>query len=295
MFKRFFLFLVFIPSLIEAQSSFISGNETICDNASPAVVKIDFSGIAPFSFVYEINGVSQNIINTNINPYLIYTKEAGLYTLSSFSDFSGPGSIAGQAMLVVYQAPTSIIHTISDTITILDPSITFHSNSLGNIVQQLWNFGDNSGNSLVNNPIHTFPVDSNGLGVLGLYQSTLIVEDNNGCLDTSIKHIWVKDEYWIYIPNSFTPDLDGNNDLFCLEYHSIRENTFLFKVYNRQGDLMYQTSDPQELSCSNDRGWNGYHMYSDQLLSKGIYLYEVYFQDFEGWKHRDFGYITLMR
>ena len=57
--------------------------------------------------------------------------------------------------------------------------------------------------------------------------------------------LWVRDEFWIYIPNSFTPDDDMVNDKFCIEYSGIRENTFLFKVFNSQGDLMFQLTNPR--------------------------------------------------
>ena len=68
--------------------AFISGNDTICDNINKsAEVKIYFSGATPpFTFVYAINGVSQPSITTTINPYVIYTKEEGVYTLTSFAN-----------------------------------------------------------------------------------------------------------------------------------------------------------------------------------------------------------------
>ena len=47
------------------------------------------------------------------------------------------------------------------------------------------------------------------------------------------------------------------NDKFCFEYNGIRENTFLFKVYNFQGKLMFQSANPSELTCSSGGGWDG--------------------------------------
>ena len=98
----------------------------------------------------------------------------------------------------------------------------------------------------------------------------------------------------MYIPTSFTPDNDGLNDNFCIEYHGIRENTFLFKVYNIQGDLMFQSTEPNELRCING-GWDGTHYNSETELLLDTYVYEMYFQDFEGWKHKEYGNITLIK
>ena len=299
MIKNFFLVIFFIPFLLKAQispTSFISGNDTVCDNStSSAVVVFNFSGTSPFTFVYAINGINEPSITTSINPFLLSTKQAGIYTLETFSDFNGPGTVNGSALVTIHTSPIATIYTSTDTLSIMNPGVDLYSHSSGNIVQQVWNYGDNTGNDTTNNPYHIFPTDTNGIGLTNIYQVTLIIEDNNGCLDTTLRHLWINEEYWMYIPTSFTPDNDKINDKFCIEYYGIRENTFLFKIFNRQGDLVHQTTNPQDIKCSNHQGWDGYHKESNRLLLQGAYLYEVYFQDFEGWKHQEFGTITLIR
>ena len=52
----------------------------------------------------------------------------------------------------------------------------------------------------------------------------------------------------MYIPNSFTPDLDGKNDNFCISYHGLREETFTFNLYSRFSELVYSTNNIQDLS-----------------------------------------------
>ena len=51
------------------------------------------------------------------------------------------------------------------------------------------------------------------------------------------------------MPNSFTPDLDGVNDLFCLSHHGIREQTFFFNVYDRFSNLVYATENISDVEC----------------------------------------------
>ena len=97
-FNIFFLF----PIIGFGQAAFISGNDIICDDGSTAEVKIYFSGATPpVTFVYAINGVSQPSITTTINPYVIYTQQAGVYTLTYFSDSDTIGNIIGSALVTV--------------------------------------------------------------------------------------------------------------------------------------------------------------------------------------------------
>ena len=272
--------------------AFISGNDTICSNdIVQAEVLVSFSAaVEPYTFVYEINGVNQPSITTTVNPYLINTTEPGTYTLSSFSDVNELGWVSGSAMVTVHQAPTALFATAADTLSILHPTIQLNDISLGNIIAWDWSFGDNTINDNNQHPKHTYQ-DS-----VGIYQISLIVTDNLGCSDTTSKQLWVADEYWMYIPNSFTPDNDGVNDLFCLAYNGIRENTFHFNLFDRLSNLVYATEDIMELKCFlNANGWDGTHFKTGSDLPMGTYIYEVSFQDLQGWRHQDIGHLFIVR
>ena len=100
----------------------------------------------------------------------------------------------------------------------------------------------------------------------------------------------------MYIPNAFTPDYDGVNDVFCLQHHGIREATFNFNIYDRFSNLVYATDKIEKLECFlNSNGWDGTHYETGNNLPMGVYIYEVYFQDFEGWKHQEQGHIFIVR
>ena len=282
------LFFFGFPLIINAQTAFISGNDTICDNEDNASVKVDFSGIAPFTFIYSVNGVNVNAIITQNSPYIINTKQEGLYLLEQFNDATSFGSVSGSGLVTVLESPKSVIHLVSDTLSILYPVANFVSKSIGDIVRWDWNFGDNTINNFSSTVSHTY--DS-----LGLYEASLIVMDVNGCSDTAINNVYIEDEFWIFIPNSFTPNNEEPNNKFCIEYNGIRENTFIFKVFNSQGDLMFQTDNPSALKCKIGGGWDGKYLQKDMPLPADIYAYEFYFQDFQGWKHQEYGTITLIR
>jgi gliding motility-associated-like protein len=277
-------------------SAFISGNDSVCLNASyDAQVSIAFNGaVSPYTLVYAIDGISQPSITTTVNPYIINTKQEGVYTLLSFNDAIAIGWVSGSALVTVRQSPTANFEPQPDSMTIIYTTTQLIDKSVVdasvNIVSWNWNFGDNTPADSARNPYHTYK-DS-----VGIYQISLIVMDNLGCSDTTYKQLWVLDDYWMYIPNSFTPDLDGINDVFCIQYHGVRKETFYFNVYDRFSTLVYTTSNITDLECElNSNAWDGTHYLSKKELPLGSYIYEMYFQDFEGWKHQESGHIIIVR
>ena len=129
----------------------------------------------------------------------------------------------------------------------------------------------------------------------------MIISDANGCADTTFKHVQITDDSWMYIPNSFTPDLDGKNDKFCISYHGIREETFIFNLYSRFSELVYSTNNINDLKCisidryAGDFGWDGKHQVTGNDLPIGAYIYEIYFQDVGGGRHQESSEIILLR
>ena len=238
--------------------------------------------------------MSQPSITTTINPYIINTKLEGNYALTYFSDNNTIGNTKGQALVTILPSPVANFDPQPDSMTILFTTTQLIDKSVGNIINWQWDFGDNTLPDFSENPYHTYG-DS-----LAMYQVSLIIQDGNGCIDTTFKHIQVTDDYWIYIPNSFTPDLDGVNDNFCISYHGIRENTFTFNVYSRFSELVYSTNNINDLKCMYSggkliNGWNGKHQISGKELPLGSYVYEIYYQDFEGWKHQETSEINIIR
>lgn len=91
----------------------------------------------------------------------------------------------------------------------------------------------------------------------------VVVKDSNNCT------IWEKAEVKYsscctpYIPNAFTPNADGKNDIFRIGHHG--DMIILdFKIYNRFGELVYSSEDP-------DGGWDGY--YKGIKAELGTYYY----------------------
>jgi gliding motility-associated-like protein len=69
--------------------------------------------------------------------------------------------------------------------------------------------------------------------------------DENGCTDNDSVLITVEDIGNIFVPNSFSPNADGANDIYAIygarpEY--LRE--FYFTIYDRWGEKVFETNDP---------------------------------------------------
>ena len=279
--------------IYELPNAFISGDDTICNNATDAKVNVNFIGAPPFTFVYAIDGISQSSIKTTLNPYIINTKKEGVYTLLSFSDTLGVGRTSGSGKVTVLEFPIANFEAQPDSMTIIYTTTKMIDESIEgdrSIVSWNWNFGDNTPADSARNPYHTYK------DTIGLYQISLIVIDDFGCTDTTFNQVQITDKYWMYIPNSFTPDLDGINDVFCIQFHGVRQETFYFNVYDRFSTLVYSTANITDLVCDlSSNGWDGKHYETGNDLPMGTYIYEMYFQDFEGWKHQESGQLSIIR
>jgi gliding motility-associated-like protein len=96
----------------------------------------------------------------------------------------------------------------------------------------------------------------------GIY--TLTVSDANGCTveDSAVIAKEVCTSY-VFFPTGFTPNGDGINDRFKPKY-SEDLSQYTIRVYNRWGELVYQSNDINE-------GWNGY--YKGMLQPLGVYVF----------------------
>lgn len=100
------------------------------------------------------------------------------------------------------------------------------------------------------------------IGIAGCYAVTAIDTFFN---ESAFSNIICVDNCPIYeLPNTFTPNGDGSNDLFIPYPYCFVEQVD-FKVFNRWGEQVWQTSDP-------DLNWNGQNR-NGQNLPVGTYYY----------------------
>ena len=112
----------------------------------------------------------------------------------------------------------------------------------------------------------------------------------------------VYSESSFYAPTSFTPNGDGINDCFRICGSGISKNNFLLTVYDRWGELVFQTTDYfPGASCDacSEGSWDGTDMGSkrkgDKVLPNGVYQWFCQFEDVFGNLHKEQGEINLIR
>ncbi len=111
------------------------------------------------------------------------------------------------------------------------------------------------------------------------------VMDNNGCIstDTVVVNVTLPCAK-IFVPNSFSPNSDGLNDLQCVLGECIV--SMEFTVFNRWGEIVFQTEDQKE--C-----WDG--TFRGKLVQSGAYVYKLRATLDNGKQIKTSGNLTLVR
>ncbi len=113
----------------------------------------------------------------------------------------------------------------------------------------------------------------------------LIAKHNESCTDSSTqdKSILAFGDYFKgEIPNVFTPDGDGINDVFDVQVGERLEKCTDIKIYNRWGVLVFE-------SYGNDHSWDG-RTFTGDVCTQGVYVFSL---TVNGTEYK--GYVTLIR
>lgn len=122
----------------------------------------------------------------------------------------------------------------------------------------------------------------------GDYEVCLRVEDRYGCADSLCKTVSVVVPS-ISIPNAFTPDGDGINEVFNPVVLDVVPDQYLFEVYDRWGRAVFGTERV-------DQGWDGRHASGGEILPQGVYVWRLqYLPAFTADKVERRGTITLIK
>jgi gliding motility-associated-like protein len=118
----------------------------------------------------------------------------------------------------------------------------------------------------------------------GDYTANYYFTSNHGCIDTVAYDIHVIDYSTLYIPNTFSPNNDGRNDLFKAEGTFI--DSFEMYIYDRWDNLVIRLDDIT-------KGWNGKQKGQDAPID--VYVYKGSATDVSGKQINFKGQINLIR
>lgn len=106
--------------------------------------------------------------------------------------------------------------------------------------------------------------------------------DANGC--HFYDSIWVFVEGALYVPNTFTPNRDGINDIFMALGVEIKE--FEMTIFNRWGEDIFRTDDLLY-------GWDGTHRGAKCPI--GVYAWKISYTENSGKEGSLIGHVSLLR
>lgn len=127
-----------------------------------------------------------------------------------------------------------------------------------NAVSYLWDFGDGT-TSTEKSPAHAYSEN-------GSYSIFLTLNGETSCVD-SIRSLNYYDSPLgevVFVPNSFTPNGDGLNDVFKISVYRPCE-IYTLSIFNRWGQLIFESED------AGNAEWDG--TYKNRMAEEGIYVY----------------------
>ncbi len=159
---------------------------------------------------------------------------------------------------LTYELSANVVDTRHNTVTASvkpEPNVTYK-----------WEMGDGTigtGEKYT----HSYVISPDDL----MFPVTITAINANNCISTASETIMVD----VFVPNVFTPNNDGINDLFMPGY--------FLTVFDRYGLTLY----------SGNSGWDG--TYKGNRMSRDTYFYVLDYFDIKKELHRKQGFVTLVR
>jgi gliding motility-associated-like protein len=223
-----------------------------------------------------VNGVLQN---TTSSFYLAYNANAS-YNVKLITYNNICTDTFEQQITVVFDRVKANFVADKDIVCPTE-NVVFTNLSEGNINSVEWSFGDGTISNSFIAPTKIYPLPSNrtnpstGSSVLTgdnfmPYTIRLKVGNKKNCFDETEMKLKVTSNCLIKIPSAFTPNGDGLND-FLYPLNAYKAINLNFRVYNRLGRLVFETTD------INSR-WNG-NNYSRERQPAGTYVWTLDYTD----------------
>jgi gliding motility-associated-like protein len=164
-----------------------------------------------------------------------------------------------QDFITVYPSPTSSFMLDPNSATIYTSNIEFTDLAAATTDQLITGMGDGSMHYNNRSFVHAY-------SDTGWFEVEHVVINTFNCPDTSRAMVRINPETLVFIPTAFTPNGDGENELFRGTAVGIKEYELI--IFNRWGEVMFQSTDPTE-------GWDGNHPNGKEAI-EGVYAWSVY-------------------
>ena len=242
----------------------------------------------------ELVHVAVNYATEGIDEYM-WDFQGG--TTSYSAETAGPYGVTwdspgDKVITVVARNEDCFSLPFTDTIAIRplpDPTIHLSSNQIcvGDTIDVRANY--EPGNSYQWSPVSFFPMLANGYEQTAVVTKrdfiTLNVTNEYNCRASQSTWIEAGSCCNIALPNAFTPNNDGQNDLFRIIGRG-KQDLVRFVVQNRWGQTVFETTD-------DTRGWDG--TFNGKPQDMGVYFFYVKYNCQDGQTYEKKGELMLVR
>jgi gliding motility-associated-like protein len=258
----------------------VLGGTEVCEDAE--LPKITFKGSAgkvPYTFTYAINGEVQPIVKAkdSVATTLVRTNKAGSfkYTITNVKDANGCQSKPNKFQVVtVNQNPYASFIASPEVSSVLEPLVNIYNTSalINSKSTFQWNFGDSTKAVGPKKEVIEHNYDKAGTYTIKLTAINNYPSQNPPmCISTATQEIKKEQPLILYMPNSFSPNKDGINEVFKAEGDKASFKQFRMSIYDRWGSLVFYSEDI-------DKGWDGTVKGSDKT-QMDAYVYIINIKD----------------
>ncbi|MBN9383468.1 MAG: gliding motility-associated C-terminal domain-containing protein [Chitinophagaceae bacterium] len=215
------------------------------------------------------------------NPSIANPTVSGLTQTTTYqltvTDAKGCSSLNTSYVTVTITPPPRVFAG-NDTSVLLGQPVPLHAVDVDNVGLGgwVWNPSDGLNNDVIRDPIAR-PQQSITYTATGY--------TFNGCAGSAGITVTVYTVSGVFVPNAFTPNGDGHNDVLRPVLVGIKELKY-FAVFDRWGQRIFYTTNPTE-------GWRGYSNGKDQPM--GTYVWMVGGIDYKGALIQQKGTVLLIR
>ncbi len=252
----------FVLTINPLPTASISGGDTYCQGDDLADIVASITGTADFTLNYTLDGVAQT--QSGSTNSLSLGNMAGTYVLVSITDANCTNSNLSSTQTIVINSIPNAPIAGTDTVYCANASpVSLSANGTGSFT---WYSDFALTNVIVTNSTLT---PSMNVGITNYY----VTETINGCEGSASMVIVEVENCGIIVPTAFTPDNDLTNDTWVLENIDQIYPANVVSIYNRWGNLLYQSNSGGYES----NPWNG--RYNDEDLPVGSYYFIIEFND----------------
>jgi gliding motility-associated-like protein len=258
-----------VVSVTAAQLALVSSGSSLCTSGNGSVTTTPSGGTAPYTYNWQPGGFNTQTVN-GLAP--------GNYTVT-VTDATGCAAGTDIATVAVLGYPTAQFSITPSPVAIYPGQICMTDQTVG-ATQWQW-FVNNTPASNASNFCYTLP-DT------GTYCVNLIAANAGGCPDTAQNCILslLEEEASLYIPNAFTPNGSGLNELFMPVGEGITNDNYSFMIFDRWGMLLYE-------SKTWGQGWDG--TFKGRICQQDVYVWKLRCTDIKNKKYQRIGHVSLIR